>query len=374
MTWTKQKFGDCAYLVRSTIHPDDTDGEKYIGLEHISQGELSLLGYGHSNDVISQKSQFARGDILFGKLRPYFRKVIVAPFNGVCSTDIWVVRAKPGIDQRFLFYWMASKEFVEKASQASEGTKMPRASWDFVSKIESNIPPLPEQRAIADVLSALDDKIELNRRMNQTLEQLAQTIFKHMFIDNPDESWDEKPLDEIATFLNGLALQKFPPIGDEYLPVIKIAQLRTNSSKGADRAGTYLESEYIVNDGDVLFSWSGSLTVILWSGGKGALNQHLFKVTSTIYPKWFYYFWIKHHLPEFQAIAEGKATTMGHIQRNHLHEAMVLVPDHKTLDELTAIIEPMIDKIIANNIESRTLAELRDTLLPRLMSGQVRVV
>lgn len=348
---------------------------KYPRLRDVPMSRIQLT----KNE--QEKSSLAVGDLLFA------RRSLVAEGAGKCSIvldikepttfESSIIRARPNkdiVDSRFLYYFFNSPLGVYQLGTILRQVAVAGITGSDLVKLMIPLPPLPEQRAIADVLSALDDKIELNRRMNQTLEQLAQAIFKHMFIDNPDESWDEKPLDEIATFLNGLALQKFPPIGDEYLPVIKIAQLRTNSSKGADRAGTYLESEYIVNDGDVLFSWSGSLTVILWSGGKGALNQHLFKVTSTIYPKWFYYFWIKHHLPEFQAIAEGKATTMGHIQRNHLHEAMVLVPDHKTLDELTAIIEPMIDKIIANNIESRTLAELRDILLPRLMSGQVRVV
>ena len=129
MVWENKSFGDCAELIGDTVQPSETLGLPYIGLEHISQGQLSLLGFGKSDDVISAKSKFRKGDILFGKLRPYFRKVIIAPFDGLCSTDIWVVRAKSGTDQRYLYYWMASEEFVETASRASEGTKMPRAQW-----------------------------------------------------------------------------------------------------------------------------------------------------------------------------------------------------------------------------------------------------
>jgi type I restriction enzyme S subunit len=187
------------------------------------------------------------------------------------------------------------------------------------------------------------------------------------------EGWKEKGLDDIADFLNGLALQKFPPDGDHYLPVIKIAQLRKNNTSDADKASVSLPPEYIVEDGDVLFSWSGSLEVVIWCGGKGALNQHLFRVTSDKYPKWFYYFWIKHHLPDFQEIAAGKATTMGHIQRHHLREARVLVPSEKDLQEMDKVMSPLLDKLIANSLESRTLASLRDALLPKLMRGEVRV-
>jgi len=170
-------------MIRNTVHPKDAQDVPYIGLEHIAEGQLALTGYGSANEVTSIKSRFRRGDILFGKLRPYFRKVIIAPFDGVCSTDIWVIRAKQGIDQRFLFYWIASREFIDEATSASEGTKMPRAQWEFVQRIEKPIPYLKEQQAIAHILGTLDDKIELNRQMNQTLEAIARAIFKSWFVD-----------------------------------------------------------------------------------------------------------------------------------------------------------------------------------------------
>lgn len=279
-------------------------------------------------------------------------------------------------DPNFVYYFFKSPEGQRKLLINTSTTGVPAISSPLSSlrNIRIPLPPLPEQRAIAEVLSALDDKIELNRRMNQTLEQLAIVLFNDWFINNPeDNGWEEISLDMLASFLNGLALQKYPPVGDEYLPVIKIAQLRTNNTVNADKASAQLDPVYVVNDGDVLFSWSGSLEVVLWSGGRGALNQHLFKVNSKTYPKWLYYLWIKHHLPDFRSIAAGKATTMGHIQRHHLADAKVIVPPTSTLQSMTEIMEPLIEKIIANNIESRILAELRDTLLPKLMSGQVRV-
>jgi len=360
----------------------------YIGLQHIEEGTLRLSETGNTNDVISTKSRFESGDILFGKLRPYFRKVIRPGFSGICSTDIMVVRAKQGIYQGFLFYWMASQEFVDTATRGSEGTKMPRAKWDFLQRIIKPIPPLLEQRAIAAILGALDDKIELNRRMNQTLEAMAQALFKSWFVDfepfrdqgmqdsplgSIPREWLTKPLDKIGDFVNGLALQRYPPEDDEYLPVIKIAELRRGVTESSGKASPSIDNAYIVEDGDILFSWSGSLEVCIWCGGRGALNQHLFKVTSPNYPKWFYYHWIKYHLPEFQAIAAGKATTMGHIQRYHLSSAFSAIPPKDILETMDAIMAPVVDRIIHNNLESRTLAALRDTLLPKLLSGEIRV-
>jgi len=182
--WVLKVFGDCADLIRDSADPMGVDPATcYLGLEHIEEQTLRLKGCGLAQDVTSNKYRFKKGDILFGKLRPYFRKVILAPSNGVCSTDIWVIRAKEGVDQRYLYYWMASQEFIEDNMRASEGTRMPRAKWNFASQIKRYIPPLPEQRAIAHILGTLDDKIELNRRMNETLEAMAQAIFKSWFVD-----------------------------------------------------------------------------------------------------------------------------------------------------------------------------------------------
>lgn len=183
VAWPTVTLGDCAVLVRKTISPSDGEDVPYIGLEHIGENTLSLLGHGTASDVTSMKACFQFGDILFGKLRPYFRKVVRAPFDGICSTDIWVVRAKEKVDQGFLYYCMASQPFVDFATLGSEGTRMPRAKWEYVLRYEILLPPLPEQRAIAHVLGTLDDKIELNRRTNETLEAMARALFKSWFID-----------------------------------------------------------------------------------------------------------------------------------------------------------------------------------------------
>jgi type I restriction enzyme S subunit len=277
---------------------------------------------------------------------------------------------------------------------------------DRLKALEIPLPDKREQCAIAHILGTLDDKIDLNRRMSETLEAMARALFKAWFVDFepvhgkaqgrdaglpkeiadlfPDrmvdseqgeipEGWEIRTLDQIASFLNGLALQKYPPKDGRALPVIKIAQLRVGHAQGADLASPDLNPDYIVDDGDVLFSWSGSLECMLWVGGRGALNQHLFKVTSSSYPKWFYYLWIHEHLPEFRYIAAGKATTMGHIQRHHLTEAEVVVPSSHVMDVADALVAPLFQHMLQLRIQSRTLAALRDTLLPKLISGDLRV-
>ncbi len=284
---------------------------------------------------------------------------------------------------------------------------MPRAVWDCASEYEIWLPPLPEQRAIAHVFGTLDDKIELNRRMNRTLEAMAQALFRSWFVDFdpvrakmegrdtglpneiadlfPDrlvdselgeipKGWKLKPLDLIAQFQNGLALQKFRPSQNETrLPVVKIAQLRAGKVNQNEWASASIKPECIVEDGDVLFSWSGSLLVRIWYGGRAALNQHLFKVTSEQYPKWFYLHSILLHFPEFQQIAKDKATTMGHIKRHHLTDALCVVPPDDLIRQASGLLGELLAHMTKNELTNRTLMSLRDALLPKLVSGELRM-
>jgi len=322
----------------------------------------------------------------------------------------WRVLDRDVIDPCWLYYWMCGSEFVQQVAGMKGQTDMA----DYVSltdqrRMEITLPPIHEQRAIAGVLGALDDKIEQNRRTAQALERLARAIFRAWFVDFEPvkakaagataflsmpqsvfdalptrfvesaigavpEGWEVKSITQVATFLNGLALQKYPPRNDgQDLRVIKIAQLRRGSTEGADWANSDVPEQYVVEDGDLLFSWSGTLETEFWFGGKGALNQHLFKVTSAHFPSWFCFLWIRQHLPDFRAIAAGKATTMGHIQRRHLQEAKVVVPPADVVQAAVAAIGSLYDLHAQVMIESRKLAGMRDYLLPKLLSGAVRV-
>ena len=173
--------------------------------------------------------------------------------------------------------------------------------------------------------------------------------------------------------MNGLVLQRFPANDHRSLPAIKIAQLRAGNTNRADRVSADINPDYIVQDGDILFSWSGSLECVLWAGGPGALNQHLFKVTSANYPRWLCYLGILLHMETFRHIAAGKATTMGHIQRRHLSDAKLPVPPEPLLNTIGSFLEPIVENTWHLDVQSRTLRELRDALAPMLISGKVRI-
>ncbi|WP_368644555.1 restriction endonuclease subunit S [Castellaniella ginsengisoli] len=302
----------------------------------------------------------------------------------VIDTAYFVV-PKTELDMRWLYY--AIQHY--KLGEIDDGSPVPSTTRAAVYVRELTVPSPEEQRAIAETLGVLDDRIANLRQTNATLQAIAAALFKSWFVnfdgvppEDMQESelglipkgWSVRSLDSIADYLNGLAMQKFPPESDtEFLPVIKIAQLRAGNTNGADKASTKLKPEYIVEDGDVLFSWSGSLEVEVWTGGRGALNQHLFKITSREVPKWFYYYATRQHLADFRTIAASKATTMGHIQRGHLSAAKIAVPPPDEMTKHDAVITPLFEQTINNALQARTLANLRDALLPRLLSGQLRV-
>lgn len=203
---------------------------------------------------------------------------------------------------------------------------------------------------------------------------MASSLFYQWFVEEAQEDWNERPLSSIANFLNGLACQKHPPKNElEKLPVLKIRELSSGISEASDWATSEVKPEYIVDAGDVIFAWSASLMVKVWDGERSVLNQHLFKVTSDEFPKWFYLMWCKHHLAEFIAISVSHATTMGHIKRGDLDAAMVNVPSPEELKAMTKQMTPLLDKQISITKQIRSLEKLRDTLLPKLMSGEVRV-
>ena len=278
------------------------------------------------------------------------------------------------IDKEYLYWIMRTREYQGYIVGSASGTSIMHTSPSRIENYTCLIPQLKEQKIISEILNSLDDKVSLLHRQNKTIEQLAQTLFIQWFITKTKDEWKEKSLSEIANFLNGLACQKFPPKNDiDKLPVLKIKDLKGGISDSSDWATTDIKPEYIIEGGDVIFAWSASLIVKIWDGEKCILNQHLFKVTSDDYPKWFYYQWCKYHLDKFIAIAQAHATTMGHIKRKDLDNAMCIVPTDDEMKVMDEQMMPLMQKMENNSKQIKTLENMRDTLLPKLMGGEVRV-
>ena len=411
-------FDECATLVRDTVQPSACGDAAYIGLEHIGEGTLSLLNHGCARDVTSVKSRFQTGDILFGKLRPYFRKVIRTRFDGICSTDIWVVRPTEGIDAGYLFYLMASPEFVEAATQGSEGTRMPRAQWEHVSRMEIVLPPLAEQRAIAHILGTLDDKIELNRRMGQTLEEMARALFKSWFIDFdpvrakmsgrwrpsqslpglpahlydlfPDrlvpselgeipEGWRTGTVGEVTDVVGGTTPSTKEPRywknGTHYWATPKdLSALTTPVLLETDRritdAGLSKIGSGLLPRGTVLLSSRAPVGYLAIAEVPVAINQGFIamlprKQVSSL----FLFFWSEASHDEILNHANG--STFLEISKSSFRQIPVVVPDTDIIPAFNNCVRLYYKRAVSNARESHTLAEQRDTLFPHLVSRRV---
>lgn len=378
--WKSDKLGNIASVVDS-LHKTpkkyyDT-GYPMVRVTDVKKGTLNL-----SSTLKVDKDTFAefskkytpkKGDIIFTRVGSYGNSCIVGNETNFClgQNTVYII---PKIDSYFLYYFLNSPDGKYEIESSVGGSTQPTISLKSIKDYDIPIPPFEEQKAIAEVLSSLDDKIDLLHRQNKTLEELAQTLFRQWFIEEAKDEWEEKPLSKIANFLNGLACQKFPPTNDiNKLPVLKIKDLKAGISDSSDWATTDIKPEYIIESGDVIFAWSASLMVKIWDGEKCILNQHLFKVTSDDYPKWFYYQWCKYHLDRFIAIAQAHATTMGHIKRKDLDNAMCFVPSDDEMKVMDEQIVPLMEKMGNNSKQIKTLESMRDTLLPKLMSGETRV-
>lgn len=425
--WTTKTFDQCAELVRDTVHPSEVRGQRYIGLEHIIPGQLSLCGYGLADEVTSAKCRFKKGDILFGKLRPYFRKVVLAPFDGVCSTDIWVVRSKPGMAQRYLFYWMASPSFIEESTRASEGTRMPRAQWEFVGRIRKPVPSLVEQRAIACVLGSLDDKLELNRRTNRTLEEMSQAIFKSWFIDfdpvrakaavrREHPKWTDEQVSraacpslkpeiarlfpdsfvdsELGQIPKGWRVQSFTD-GIEVIgggtPKTSVRELwggeipwfsvadtpapgdvfAISTEKTITREGLNSCSARILPVGTTIISARGTVGNLALVGVPMAMNQSCYGLRPRHGQRGYYlYFATKALVEILRQRAHG--SVFNTITRETLSGTQVVAPPRDLIEAFEGVASALLERILADQRQSSTLAALRDALLPKLLSGELR--
>ncbi len=385
------QFGQCASLVRASTSPALFPDSPYIALEHIDQRMLTLNGHAFGRDADSQKTGFLKGDILFGKLRPYFRKVIIAPFDGLCSTDIWVVRPLAGIDRNFLFYWMASEDFVNRATDTTEGTRMPRAKWDAVSKFEVPKRSLDEQREIGKLLRSLDDRIALLREINATLEAIAQAIFKSWFVDfdpvhaksegRVPEGMDEETAalfpdgfeeSELGLIPRGWEIRKAETLLTRLSTKVRYSKEQVDSSGATpvyeQGVGVLLgyhdnSAQFPATPNDPLFIFGDHTCVT-------HLSCEPFDVSMNVIPLkgsdrstlWTYY-----AIKDKQTFQEYRRHWM------ELTIKEIVVAPREICDQFSLIASALHVKMESNTWQANILSNLRDTLLPRLISGKLRL-
>ena len=417
MILTKYKLGEIL---------DVTRGASLSGEYYATEGEyirLTCGNFDYQNNCFKEnkskdnlyyvgdfKSEFLmeEGDII----TPLTEQAIgllgstaIIPESGkyIQSQDVAKIICKEDLlDKDFAFYLISSALVKQQLSAAAQQTKIRHTSPDKIKDCTVWIPELSEQKRIGKLLRSIDRKIELNRAINQNLEAMAKQFYDYWFVqfDFPNEEgkpykssggkmvWNEKlkrnipvgwhcgNLFEIAVFTNGLACQKFRPKDDEEsLPVIKIREMHDGISDDTEEVTSNIPESVKVYNGDVLFSWSASLEVMLWAYGLGGLNQHIFKVTSANdFPKSFYYFQLLDYIDVFKKVAEAMKTTMGHITQDHLQQSTIAIPDNKDIAvRFEELISPIFEQVVKLHEEISYLIKQRDELLPLLMNGQVSV-
>jgi type I restriction enzyme S subunit len=379
--WKTYKLGDIAQLKKEAIKPIDFNGEDYIGLEHIGQGDFLLNGIGKASDAKSNKLKFIEGDILYGKIRPYFKKVYRPKFSGICSTDILIINSKNKnlVSQSYLHQFIKSQQFTDKATETSTGTKMPRADWNSLGLWEILFPPLPEQKAIANILSAIDDKIENNLAINKTLEEMVMALYKHWFIDfgpfqngefvdselgKIPKGWEVKRLDDVTTmFAGGDKPKAFSKVQTEDLKI-------PIYSNGISNEGLYgFTDKARVNDESVTVSARGTI------GYVSLRMQPFLPIVRlvTLIPNKEYISNKYLFLCLKKQNIQGNGTTQQQLTVPDFKETKVIVPKLKIIKQFTVTIDSFYDNIISNKEENQSLTKLRGTLLPKLISGEIRL-
>jgi type I restriction enzyme S subunit len=308
------------------------------------------------------------GDLIFTQRGTLGQVSLVPPSpfpKYVISQSQMRLRVNPDIaDSRFIYYACRLPGFIQQIHNHAVATGVPHINLGTLGQLTVPDLLLPEQRSIAEVLGALDDKIAANAAVVEKADALAAATYETV-------ASEYVPLSSLARFVNGKAFTK--GASGTGRVVIRIAEL--NSGLGGSTVYNDIEvaDDHVARPGDLLFAWSGSLTAARWFRAEAIVNQHIFKVVADCgWPLWLVNQAVRSKLTEFKAIAADKATTMGHIQRRHLDQP-VAIPSPEDVERIDGIMTGLWDTALAAELERERLAATRDELLPLLMSGRITV-
>ena len=332
-------------------------------------------------------TKYQVGDILISNIRPYFKKIWQADCEGACSTDVLCLRANENVDSRFLYYLLTQQSFFDYVMSGTKGCKMPRGDKQQIMQWHIHLPSLVEQKKIAGVLSTLDAKIQLNRRINDNLEQQAQALYKSWFVDfEPfkDSDFVESDLGLIPKGWSTGRIYKYVNViygapykstlfneNKEGYPLIRIRDLKTFSPQFYTTE-VLPQTEYI-KSGDVVAGMDAEFIPCLWQGETGVLNQRCCKFVGKDKDinNLFVLNLVKPELEYVQRYKTG--TTVSHLGKADIDRFIVILPDEVIVHQFSKICRSLLDEQNKCALEIRRLTNLRDTLLPKLMSGELKI-
>lgn len=407
----KYKLGEIAEINASSIKSSDKIDEiLYLDTANITENRIDTLQrFGLKRAPSRAQRKVKNNTVIFSTVRPnqnHFGIMKNPAANLIVSSGFATLDIKNSdeFNADYLYYNLTQPFIVNYLQTVAQNqvSSYPSINPSDLANLNLSFPPFSEQKKIASVLSTLDKKIALNNRINEKLERMAKRLYDYWFVqfDFPNENgkpykssggkmvyntelkreipagWKVGNLYEIADYINGLACQNFRPKEDEEpLPVIKIREMNEGVTKDTEKVSINIPEKYKINNGDILFSWSATLEVMVWNGGKGGLNQHIFKVAPKNYfSREYVYQQLDRYIVNFQKQAEARKTTMGHITSEHINQSRVVLPPEEIIWAFTQKVKTL-SKMQSNlKTENLRLETLRDRLLPLLMNGQVEII
>ena len=394
MKWETVKLSECCSSIADGDHqppPKAISGVPFVTISNINTSNQfdftnTMFVPQEYYDNLDTKRKAVVGDVLYSVVGSFGIPVLIKEYNPfVFQRHIAILRPNEKVLPAFLYYTMLSKDFYAKADAVALGAAQRTVSLTSLRNIRIELPPVETQNRIVSILSAYDDLIENNQKQIKLLEEAAQRLYKEWFVDlrfpghehtaivdGVPEGWRKTAISELGEYINGFA---FKPSDwtTNGKPIIKIKEMGSGIVQNTPRNnGARVPEKYLVKSGDILFSWSATLMVMIWDNEDGWLNQHIFKVIpSSDICREFLFQSISKAIHEFSNLTTG--ATMKHIQRNKLDNVFVSVPNKNIMDMFNNFSFPIRERILRLSEQTNLLKQARDRLLPKLMSGEMEV-
>lgn len=378
-SWKSIKLSDVCYFSSDKIEVSNLSLDNYVSTENMLPNKSGICRAANLPNIPLTVA-FNFGDILLSNIRPYFKKIWLANFNGGCSNDVLVLKAKESIGTKFLYYILSDNKFFDYDTANSKGTKMPRGDKAAIMNYEFSLPPLDIQKKIAGVLGALDDKIELNNRINNNLEQQAQALFNEKILNNPKQGC----IGDYCSIKSGFAFKSswWQDVGVRVIKIknIESSELNLHECSYVSEDKISIAKDFVVKGGDLLIAMTGATI------GKFAIVPHVDEILlvnqrvgkfflgdNPLEKLPFIYCTLKQPEVVSEIINRGQGSAQPNISGNDIMSITCTYPDENIIANFNNICRPYFEKIIMNQYENIRLSALRDTLLPKLMSGEIDV-
>ena len=389
--WKECKLKDICDYGKDRIEVSSLDNSNYISTENMLPNRAGVTT-ATTLPTGEYTPSFEIDDTLVSNIRPYFKKIWKASFSGGCSADVLVFKAKENISKDYLYYVLADDEFFKYSMATSKGTKMPRGDKVSIMNYPVKLPPLPSQQKIAAILSSLDDKIELNNKINTNLEQQAQALFKNWFVDfepfggKMPEGWKEIPLEQLCTVVTKGTTpttlgKKFTETGINFIKGESILDNHTfdlqKISHIDDETNDMLKRS-VIYENDILFTIAGTLgrfAIIDKSLTPANTNQAVGIIRadiSQVSPFFLYSFFIGNWHNDYYSKRIQQAV-QANLSLGTIKSLPILIPDKTNMEKYNNVIEPIFKQMKQLENENKKLSNLRDTLIPKLMNGEIEV-